>query len=178
MSPKIFKTKTKMGYVKRYQFKTKPMKDDIEYVNFQTAIHFYPIVEGIAPRVYSFSYDADNLTGEIVVEKLINRNEDLFTELIESNYDLFNDIVHQKVKILHDMDIAHGDLHLDNIVLTQNPFDVFFIDWDKAFYISSGNSDKRVLNWMNEAFDFDTYEEFVRNDYENYKLDLDDLLKM
>lgn len=161
--------------VKTYSF---PSQEDIEYINFQTAIHFYPLVSGtIAPEVISFNYNSRKNKGEIIVKKLINRDNTLFRKLIEENYDLFNNIIYRKVNLLHEMDICHGDLHLDNIVLSQNPFDVFFIDWDKAFYISKGFTEERVLRWMKEAFDFNSYDEFVQNDYENYKPDLDDMFE-
>lgn len=74
----------------------------------------------------------------------------------------------EKIKMLHDNNIAHGDLHIRNIVFNINPLDVKLIDFEHSFNISNITSE--VMNWMINGFDFKgTINEFIDYDYTNYK---------
>lgn len=64
-------------------------------------------------------------------------------------YDIFKYKVKEKVKKLYNLDICHGDLWLGNIVIKEDPFDVFFIDWDTSLMLLSclTRLDYDILNW-------------------------------
>ena len=78
-----------------------------------------------------------------------------------------------KVEAMHELGIAHGDLHPNNIVLNLEPLRVAIIDYEYAFLIKEGRDDPEVRQWMENGFNWEgTYEEFVAWDLENWKGEL------
>ena len=83
-------------------------------------------------------------------------------------------LITAKVKAMHELGIAHGDLHADNIVLDLHPLRIAIIDYEMAFPIAEGRHDPRVLNWMKDGFDWEEgYDAFVNYDLTNWKIELD-----
>lgn len=151
-----------------------------EYDNFMNSIKFIPKVGNIAPQLLSYELHkkpTQNWKATITTEKFINSRNLDYATLVKKNQTQFIKLVQTKVARLHQLDICHGDLHLGNIVLAGNLeentlTDVFLIDWDTAFHISTGKTEPRVIRWRS-AYDFDTYEQFVEHDFHNFVEELE-----
>jgi len=81
--------------------------------------------------------------------------------------------IREKIKRMHSLDLAHGDLHEDNIVVKQEKgtYIPYLIDFEESFYISRGQTNPKVIKWMKEKFSWEgSYQEFVQNNYENWSL--------
>jgi tRNA A-37 threonylcarbamoyl transferase component Bud32 len=112
---------------------------------------------GIAPEFYdsSLTKKQDVWEGLISTQKLLNAHE--YRKIVEKNQRLFVSKVHQKIRRMHTLDICHTDLEVSNIVMANNVidprgnenFDIFFIDWDFSFNVSTISS--KIINF----FEFD-----------------------
>lgn len=83
------------------------------------------------------------------------------------------EIIRQKVGLLHMLGWAHGDLHIGNIGITNkdNNQDIVLFDFDSAYNIIKGKNEIWVLNWMNEGFGENSYDDFVEYDWTTWKTD-------
>ncbi len=132
---------------------------------------------GIAPNVY-YSARCNPGAGIIILEKF----EQSLKQLVEDGtYAALPDemkrriicMIAAKVEAMHDLGIAHGDLHANNIVLNLNPLRVAIIDYEYAFSIGEGRTNPEVQKWMEKGFGWEgTYDEFVAWDLENWRGEL------
>lgn len=80
--------------------------------------------------------------------------------------------INEKIDLMHNLDYAHGDLHLDNVGFVGE--EIFFIDHDSVYRISEGPVDW-VRDWMKSGFDWKgTFEEFVAHDYVSWTYELEE----
>ena len=125
----------------------------------------------IAPRVIYHKRCNDDAAVAIIEKfsysvKDLVEDEDVFADIKE---DLIAQI-DQKIGLMHQLDIGHGDLHPGNIVVNLNPLRAAIIDFEYAYKISAGEHDPRVKEWMKRGFDWTgTYSEFVEYDLQNWK---------
>lgn len=78
--------------------------------------------------------------------------------------------VREKVQLMHEHDIAHGDLHHRNLVCSRLPEDVevYIIDFDSSFHISRGAT-PGVRQWMETGYGWEgTFADFVAHDFRNW----------
>jgi predicted Ser/Thr protein kinase len=123
---------------------------------------------GVHPPIYEFGSLPENNGFYMIMQRATKSlaNDPIYEQFKKE----IKEIIKYKVTTMHKNDIAHGDLHTDNIVYVLNPFDVFIIDFDTSFLISTGKHNPRVQQWMTNGFGWDqSYEDFVAYDYENYK---------
>lgn len=131
--------------------------------------------EGIAPPLY-FTNTCDG-KGIVVISK---RYDHSLQDLIESDDGITSDLkqkliplIDDKVRGMHSLNIAHGDLHCGNILVNLDPLDVAIIDFEYSFDIDKGEDDPVVQEWMRVAFDWEAgYDAFVGYDFENWKMQL------
>lgn len=73
------------------------------------------------------------------------------------------------VDILHSLDYAHGDLHMDNIGFKDGKF--YLLDCDTIYRISQGEV-PWIKQWIEKCFGEEfSFDEFVNYDYDNWKTD-------
>ena len=111
------------------------------YELFLNACKFFPMMSQakIAPDFYNFSLKKkeNDLEGVIIVKRYLNSTEQIYKDIVSENRELFIEKVHKKIRKISAMDVCHADLDLINIVIQEDPFDVFFIDWDFSFNVST-----------------------------------------
>lgn len=136
--------------------------------NTDTVIHVYQLMSQlqIHPPIIEIGLLPDNMGFYMLMTKADGNISDIYNQ----DRDKYQILIDQKIKIMHEHDIAHGDLHGENIIYTLDPFNVWIIDFDNAFLISKGQHSERVQKWMAESFEWeDSYQEFVDYDFSNYK---------
>lgn len=70
---------------------------------------------------------------------------------------------------LHSLGYGHGDLHINNIGFIGDRF--YILDHDSIYKIEDGKVEWLSL-WMKEGFDWeDSFENFVKNDYDTWMTD-------
>lgn len=163
----LVKSDDQYGVMKIYD-----LKDESKWKRYMKDLHYHKILSnaGVAPPLL-FEETCEN-EGIIITEKYWGSLE----ELIESNqlnvelYDDLIDLITEKVQKMHDLNIAHGDLHAGNVVVNLDPLEVALIDYEYAFDIDTGKEDPKVQEWMQKGFDWEgTYDDFVRYDFENWR---------
>lgn len=167
-----------MEYIKQYDCTNSAIREI-----FENSCHFHSSLPGIAVPFISYNLHSD-LQGEIITKKLIDHENPLFLSLIRENPQDFVDKFNHKVTLLHQADVCHADLHLGNVVLSyeeredyeHGELDLYFIDFDFSFYISSGNENEVIQKRMRDHFDTDDYDWYVDHDFTNAIEELDDLL--
>jgi hypothetical protein len=155
----------KIEFIKYYDidtFTTSTRFSTHSFSNFEKFLNsckFCPLMweAGIAPEFYdsSLTKKQDVWEGLISTQKLLNAHE--YRKIVEKNQRLFVSKVHQKIRRMHTLDICHADLEVSNIVMANNVidprgnenFDIFFIDWDFSFNVSTISS--KIINF----FEFD-----------------------
>jgi len=155
--------------------------NNVIYQNFRNATYYYPRMsaEKISPEFYNYSLKKekdDDYLGKIVTENLISFKSKKFETIVKNDVDKFKQLVKHKIQKMHDLDVGHGDLHLGNILIRELPYEVFIIDWDTAYQISTGQNNEKVVDWWQENYGFETYQEFVNYDLTGWEVDLEDLL--
>ena len=70
--------------------------------------------------------------------------------------------------MLHKFDICHGDMDYANTVLSISPFEIYFIDWDFSFNISTCNREK-LIDFYELDEDENFEEQVLKLDWESFR---------
>lgn len=146
---------------------------DSNSIDEEVRIGLLMAVNNIGPQIYQVE------RGLIIMEKLDGNLNQLIPFIGVEFRQRIQDYIDGLIRRMHRLDIAHGDLHSENIGYKEvdGVIRLSIIDYGKSFHISSGRSDPEVIQWMIQGFGWeDTYEDFVNYDFENWKMRFDDVL--
>lgn len=166
----MHQSQNKDTYVKRVGFSNKlPAYKFIEEAKIATLMGD----NNIGPKVYD--YRTYKGYGEMTMEKLDGNLIELWPYIGQTR---ITDRVTKLIKKMHDLDLAHGDLHARNIGYRQrgDVIEVYIIDFGNVYTISTGESDPEVVAWMLHGFDWEqSYADFVDYDFINWQQMLSDI---
>lgn len=146
--------------------------------NYRKDLHFTEILgkAGVAPQLY-YTKICNEKNAIMISEKFDTSLRALIDdhELTEDLKENLIPLITSKVKTMHDLNIAHGDLHPGNVLVNLNPLKVALIDFEYAFEIDTGEQNPEVQAWVSTGFDWEgTYEEFVDYDFTNWLNQMND----
>lgn len=122
---------------------------------------------GVTPEYYDIGI-CENM-GFISMEPYDYTLDHLLPQLTSAQKRIIADQINHQVEIMHEQNLAHGDLHTSNIVVSLNPIRTAIIDFEYSFDIDTGARNPRVQRWMQEGFDWESdYPAFVEYDYNNW----------
>lgn len=168
----LVKNEGRFGVMKIFDLKHQSTRE-----RYLKDLHHHQVLSDadVAPTLL-FTNTCDN-AGIMITEKYEASLQDLIdkNQMTDDLKEDLTSLITQKVKTMHTMNIAHGDLHTGNIVVNLDPLKVALIDYEYAFSIDTGKTDPEVQDWMQRGFDWQgTYEDFVRYDFENWRNMMDD----
>ena len=169
--------------VKRFRIKGGNRRD-----LFETELRIARMAEeyDIGPKIYGYRlcdrnfnltiHDKNASYAIIIMEKLDITIKHVWKFFGPAKRREITDKINRKIMHLHILDIAHGDLHANNIMYKEDVDDVYIIDYGSAFTISSGRQNQRVIDWMEGGFNWEgTYVDFVNHDYINWQEEVSDI---
>lgn len=122
--------------------------------------------------------DTEAEAGIIIMEKLDGDIKKLWPFIGSMTRSQIIAQVTTLVTQMHELDIAHGDLHSGNIGYKEGEkgLTIRLLDFGEAFYISTGYEDSRVIDWIEGNFsDFEAplteegYYNFTQYDFTNWQ---------
>lgn len=156
--------------------------DDINEFNGELNFAILAGQNDIGPRIYEYRLCNSNFelaqstdivdSGLIIMEKLDGNLMELWPFIGLDLRQQVTNYLDSLIQQMHNLDIAHGDLHARNIGYKEinDTLSFYIIDYEKSFNISTGKYDPKVINWMKQYFDWnDTYESFVNFENQNWK---------
>ena len=156
--------------------------DDINEFNGELNFAILAGQNDIGPRIYEYRLCNSNFelaqstdivdSGLIIMEKLDGNLMELWPFIGLDLRQQVTNYLDSLIQQMHNLDIAHGDLHARNIGYKEinDTLSFYIIDYEKSFNISTGKHDPEVINWMKQYFDWnDTYESFVNFENQNWK---------
>ena len=128
---------------------------------------------GITPQLINYGI-CDNI-GYIQMESYQYTLGKMLHKLTPNQKRTIVDSVTSQIDRMHNSNIGHGDLHIDNIVLNidNDKIETAIIDFEHSYDIDTGENDSRAIQWRNDGFDWNqSYDDFIQHDYENWRSEM------